>query len=171
MGDVLRIPSGRALLLIPRSGSHSIAVAALQTYWRDQYEACVAAGNDYGHPAAFLPQYESFCGQDDLAIVVRHPVERFRSLCAHRPELTPDEHIAHLCYGPLPTGTFARYFKFEDGLDAVAEYLELPVPLPQLDATDEADKPTLTAEQEARVREIYADDIALWESLQEGVAR
>jgi hypothetical protein len=29
-----------------------------------------------------------------------------------------------------------------------------------------ADTPTLTAEQEARVREIYAADIALWESLQ-----
>jgi hypothetical protein len=28
------------------------------------------------------------------------------------------------------------------------------------------DKPTLTPEPEARVREIYADDVALWESLQ-----
>jgi hypothetical protein len=58
-----------------------------------------------------------------------------------------------------------RHFKFENGLDAVAEYLGLPIPLPQIDATDEADKPTLSAEQEARVREIYAADIALWESL------
>jgi len=29
-----------------------------------------------------------------------------------------------------------------------------------------ASKPLLTPEQEARVREIYAADIALWESLQ-----
>jgi hypothetical protein len=37
--------------------------------------------------------------------------------------------------------------------------------LQHLDASEEADKPTLSAEQEARVREIYADDIALWESV------
>ena len=84
---------------------------------------------------------------------------------SHRLDRSIDEHLAAPCYGPLPKGTFARVFRFEDGLDAVAEYLGLPVPLPQLDATDEADKPTLTAEQEARVREIYAADIALWESL------
>jgi len=69
-------------------------------------------------------------------------------------------------YGPLPTGNFARYFRFEDQLNEAAEWLGLPTPLPQEDATNEADKPTLTAEQEARLREIYADDVALWESLQ-----
>jgi hypothetical protein len=37
------------------------------------------------------------------------------------------------------------------------------VPLPHLDASE--NKPVLTTEQENRVREIYATDIELWESL------
>jgi hypothetical protein len=69
-------------------------------------------------------------------------------------------------YGPLPHGDFIRYFRFEDQLDAAAEWLGLSLPLPHEDATDEASKPTLTAEQESLVREIYAADIALLESLQ-----
>jgi hypothetical protein len=67
---------------------------------------------------------------------------------------------------PLPQGQFARVFKFENELRDVTEYLGLPFPLPQIDATEEANKPVLTPEQETQVREIYADDIKLWESLQ-----
>jgi hypothetical protein len=86
-------------------------------------------------------------------------------MIAHR-HLDVDEQLQNPFYGPLPQGNFARYFRFEDQLDGAAEWLGLPTPLPVEDATDEADKPVLTPEQEARVREIYAADIALWESLQ-----
>lgn len=164
MGEVIRVPNGAAILLVPRSGSHSIAAAALRTYYPAQHADWQSQATGT-HPAGFWPDYESWCGQADLAVVVRNPVERFLSMCAHRPKRTVEEHLATPVYGPLPAGPFAHVFRFEAGLDAVAEYLGLPVPLPQLDATDEADKPQLTAEQEARVREIYAADIALWESL------
>ncbi|NBW19292.1 MAG: hypothetical protein EBR82_66085 [Caulobacteraceae bacterium] len=87
-------------------------------------------------------------------------------MCAHRPERTLEEHLAEPFYGPLPKGNFARYFRFEDQLNEAAEWLGLPTPLPQEDASDPALKPTLTAEQEARVRELFAHDIALWQSLQ-----
>jgi hypothetical protein len=87
-------------------------------------------------------------------------------MVAHRRWRTLEEHLDSPVYGPLPQGDFSRYFRFEDQLDAAAEWLGLPTPLPQEDATNEAAKPALTPEQEARVREIYADDIALWESLQ-----
>lgn len=163
MGEVIRVPNGAAILLVPRSASHSIAASALQTYHPELY-AIWQSGDTETHPAVYWPDYEAFCGQTDLAVVLRNPVERFRSTIAHR-HLEIDEQLANPSYGPLPAGPFARVFKFESGLDAVAEYLGLPVPLPQIDATDEADKPTLTAEQEARVREIYAADIALWETL------
>jgi hypothetical protein len=59
-----------------------------------------------------------------------------------------------------------KIFLFESQLQECADWLGITVPLPQIDATEEANKPTLTPEQEARVREIYAADIALWESLQ-----
>jgi hypothetical protein len=163
MGDILRSPSGNCVVLTPRSGSHSLATAALAAWHPEQHAAYIASDGTW-HPAAFLPE-ENFDGTQTAAIVVRNPVERFRSMCSHRLDRSVEEHLAAPCYGQLPAGSFARHFRFEDGLDAVAEYLRLPLPLPQLDATDEADKPTLTAEQEARVREIYATDIALWESL------
>jgi len=161
MGNLLRSPTtGTAVALTPRSGSHSLAVAAINAWW--------PGGEVFEyHPANAFPNDENWDGtQDNVAIIVRNPVERFRSMCAHRPERTLEEHLAQPVYGPLPRGNFVRYFKFETELDAAAEWLGLPTPLPQEDATDPALKPDLTPEQEARVREMFADDIALWESLQ-----
>ena len=162
MSDILRSPTtGNAILLTPRSGSHSLAVAAMQTFWSDVKVAAEL------HPAASFGVQEYWDGSNEnVAMIVRNPVERFRSMCAHRPERTLEEHLAEPVYGPLPKGTFVRVFRFEDELDAAAEWLGLPTPLPQEDATDSAAKPDLTTEQEARVRELFADDIALWESLQ-----
>jgi hypothetical protein len=163
MGNILRSPkTSRGILLTPRSGSHSLAVAALKHFWPN-----IVIITEDCHPAGLFPVQETYTGtQNDLAIVVRNPIERFRSMCAHKPERTLEEHLANPMYGPLPQGPFAKYFRFEDQLNDAAEWLGLPTPLLHEDATNEADKPTLTPEQEARVREIYADDIVLWESLQ-----
>lgn len=161
MSEILRSPTtGNAILLTPRSGSHSLAVAAMQAFW-----PTISVVQEL-HPAASFGEQEHWDGSNaNVAIVVRNPVERFRSMIAHR-HLDVDEQLANPMYGPLRQGDFAHYFRFEDQLDEAAEWLGLPTPLPHEDATDEAGKPTLTAEQEARVREIYADDIVLWESLQ-----
>jgi len=161
MGNVIRSPiNGRAVALRERSGSHSLALAAAQSWWPESLTS------DLLHPAAAAP-LENWNGENaDTCLVVRNPVERFRSAVAKHSERTLEEHLAKPVYGPLPKGDFVRHFRFEDQLNAAAEWLGLPTPLPQEDATDEADKPTLTPEQEARVRELFADDIALWESLQ-----
>ena len=161
MSNILRSPNGNAVLLTPRSGSHSLAVSAMQAFWPDIQMA------EEGHPAWYFGVQETWDGSNqNVAIVVRNPVERFRSMVAHRPEMTLEELLANPVYGPLPQGAFVQHFRFEDQLDACAAWLGLPTPLPQIDATDEANKPTLTPEQESRVREIYAADVALWESLQ-----
>ena len=160
MSAILRSPiTGNAIYLTPRSGSHSIALSAMNTFWPER---------EIGpyHPSVYFGSEEWDTGDNPrMALVVRNPIERFRSMIAHR-HLDVDEQLANPMYGPLPQGTFARYFRCEDQLNDAAEWLGLPTPLPQEDAADEADKPTLTPEQEARVREIYAADIALWESLQ-----
>jgi hypothetical protein len=158
--------NNRAIVLTPRSASHSLAAAALAQWHPEAFEAWRQASDR--HPAQFLPDNGWPCDMSaniDIGCVIRNPVERFRSMIAHR-HLDVDEQLSNPIYGPLPTGNFARYFRFEDQLNEAAEWLGLPTPLPHEDATDEADKPTLTPEQEARVREIYADDILLWESLQ-----
>ena len=162
MGNILRSPqTSNGILLTPRSGSHSLAVAAMRHFWPH-----VTMDTEGCHPASQFPVQETYTGiQTNLAVIVRNPIERFRSMIAHR-HLDVDEQLTRPMYGALEQGNFVRYFRFEDQLNDAAEWLGLPVPLPQEDATSEADKPTLTPEQEARVREIYADDIILWESLQ-----
>ena len=158
MSEFLVSPTtNNCILLTPRSGSHSLAAAALAAWYPD-------APPSEGHPAQSLPLVLDW-PDCPVGLIVRNPVERFRSMIAHR-HLDVDEQLQNPFYGPLPQGNFARYFRFEDQLDGAAEWLGLPTPLPVEDATDEADKPVLTPEQEARVREIYAADIALWESLQ-----
>ena len=164
MGDLLRCPNGNALALTPRSGSHSLCDAALASFWPD------APRLPTYHPAASLPIQEFFPADvgaaTAVAMVVRNPVERFRSMCAHRPNRTIEEHLQQPVYGPLPAGQFSKLFRFEDQLQECADWLGITVPLEQIDPTEPSSKPDLTPEQEARVREIYADDIALWESLQ-----
>ena len=76
-----------------------------------------------------------------------------------------EEHLASPIYGPLTKGQFARYFRFENQLRECADWLGIKN-LPHIDATEESNKPTLTPEQEARVREIFAEDIELWNQLQ-----
>jgi len=159
MGNILRSPiNGNALLLTPRSASHSFALAAMLAWWPD------IEMSDDGHPAGYLPP-EIFNGQEGLGMVVRNPVERFRSMVAHKPEKTLAEHLENPIYPPLPSIKYGKYFCFETELNACAEWLGLPIPLPHEDASNPALKPNLTLEQENIVRQIYADDFILWESL------
>jgi len=164
MGDLLRCPNNNAIVLTPRTGSHSLCEAALLSFWPE------APRIDYAHPAASLPNQEFYPENTNLAnlvgIVVRNPIERFRSMCAHKPERSIQEHLENPVYGPLPSGHFDKYFRFEDQLQECANWLGITTPLEQIDPTEPSSKPDLTPEQEARVREIYSDDIVLWESLQ-----
>lgn len=160
MGDILKAPNGNCLKLVPRCASHSMAAAALQSFWPD------VSLDGVSHPAAALPEQIDFDGtQDNLAVIVRNPVERFRSMVLHTGS-TVDDQLDRPRYRPLPQHAFVKAFLFETQLQDCADWLGITVPLPQIDASDESDKPTLTPEQEARIREIYSADIALWESLQ-----
>jgi hypothetical protein len=87
-------------------------------------------------------------------------------MIAHR-NLNIDEQLVRPIYGPIQQGNFVRYFRFEDQLDIAAEWLGLSTPLSQEDATNQVDKPILTQEQENIVKQIYANDLTLWQSLQQ----
>ena len=159
----MRAPNGNAVVLTPRSGSHSLAIAALASFWPD-----AVIDSNY-HPATCFPLDHQFSwtGEEpNASLVVRNPVERFRSMCAHKPEISIEDQLNNPTYGPLPKGNFVKYFRFEDQLQECADWLGITVPLEQIDPTEPSSKPDLTPEQEARIREIYAEDIVLWESLQ-----
>lgn len=110
----------------------------------------------------------------EVILVVRNPVERFRSACAETgkevddalTEITNGEHDLHL----WPTSRLlvdgCKLYRFESDLDDAAAELGLSLPLPNIDGGNPP-KPDLTPEQLARVQAIYADDIALYESITE----
>jgi hypothetical protein len=154
---------GRCLLLAQRSASHSFAAAALQQWHPEKYEQWSSSSE---HPAKYLPNTVWPIDCESPAIIVRNPIERFRSMVAHKPSRTLEEHLDSPIYGPLRNGKWSRCFRFEDQLQGCADWLGITVALPQIDMTEDGNKPVLTIEQETRVREIYSDDIALWESLQ-----
>ena len=165
MGSLISGAGNRYLRLIPRSGSHSIAAAWLQDKEPDGYAAWQANGM---HPARYLASQvsdEELPPDAEIAVVVRHPVERFRSMVA-RHARPVSEQLDSPMYGPLPQLPFTQYFRFEDELQACAEWLGISSTVPVLAESEPSDKPTLTPQEEASVREIYAADIALWESLQ-----
>ena len=157
--------NNRFLLLTPRSASHSFAAAALEQ-WHPEGHAAWKASTGDKHPARYLPNLVYPMDCETPAIIVRNPVERFRSACSQRKEIKLETLLETPPFGVLPGGYLIRPFLFESQLQACADWLGITVALPQLDSTDESDKPILTPEQESRVREFFAADIALWESLQ-----
>jgi len=158
MGNILRCPNGNAVLLVPRSGSHSIVNAAIRSFWPE------LEGTSKGHPASVLPVQEDYDGtQEGLGVIVRNPIERFRSMASH--SKAPLERLLRAPFhGPLPEGDF-RHFKFETQLQECADWLGITAPLEIEDSTEESDKPTLTEYQLQIVMGIYAKDMKLWESL------
>jgi len=169
-GAKITLQNGRRFALVARSGSYSIVWQALPE------EARVPAGRRW-HPINAAGAIGSPLAADEpadgLCCMVRNPVERFRSACARRTTtveeglqlLQSDVHFWPLDdMGLLQDGV--THFRFPDQLDTCADWLGLPTPAPQLNAEDDAGKPTLTEEQETAIRTAYAADILKWESLQ-----
>ena len=124
----------------------------------------------------------------EVICLVRDPVERFRSAMAQTKLTLVDETLEELAnesgvhpeyesvrgkllsenFHFLPQSLFSgnpiRHYRFPDQIELAAAALDLALPLPIINETTGA-KPQLTPEQEQRVREYYADDVALWDSL------
>lgn len=171
IGAKITLPNGKRFAIVARSGSHTICWQSLP-----QELQTVPEGPNRWHPISVAPgagPLETDEQPFGLCCIVRDPVERFRSSCARQKVsveegLTRKEWDVHFWslkfMGLHQEGV--THFRFPDQLNDCAEWLGLPTPVPQLNEEAEELKPVLTPEQEARVREIYADDIVLWESLQ-----
>lgn len=162
MGNILRSPiNNNAIFLTPRTASHSLVLAAIEQWWPNTIIEDINQ-----HPARCIPSQENLRNDtQNLGIIVRNPIERFRSMIAYK-NLNIEQQLVRPLYGPLPDHNWDRIFKFETELDMVVDWLGLIPPLPQIDATNEDIKPILTTEQENIVKNIYQKDIILWESLQ-----
>ena len=129
-----------------------------------------------------------------VVLLVRDPVERFRSAMAQVGLDDVDATLTELVeetgnYGSagglrnvklvenvhfvpqnvsndvIMAGQSLHTFAFPDEIDAAAEFLGLDLPLITINEANGV-KPDLTEAQVAAVREFYAADQALWESLQ-----
>lgn len=180
--------------LNPKVATSSFA-RAIVARWHPAIEQMIATAAyppgqsaDTGQWQLLVPYRTRPAGE--VVCLVRDPVERFRSAMAqvgitdvdatleelanetgNHPEYAPARgrrllsEDVHFRAQSVYSGDPIRYFRFPDQLEEAAAALDLALPLPVINEAGGA-KPTLTAEQEQRVREWYAADVALWESLQ-----
>jgi hypothetical protein len=174
IGAKITLPNGRRFAIVARSGSHTICWQSLPQELQTAPER--PTGSSRWHPISVAPGAGPLELDEQpvgLCCMVRDPVERFRSSCA-RQKVSVEEGLMRsewdVHFWTLSDmGLLQKdvtYFRFPDQLNDCAEWLGLPTPVPQLNEEAEELKPDLTPEQEVLVREIYADDIVLWESLQ-----
>jgi hypothetical protein len=165
------------LALVPRSGSHTLFSLILKHFDpQARQESWEPHQGKRWHPVMNLQQgmcdlsVENVPGEVTLAVVVRDPVERFRSACARlqKPpaaviaENLDDVHTWTLDSMGLLSHPQAKYFLFSQ-LTQCAEFLGLPTPLPQMN--EEPVKPELSNQELQFVVQHYARDIALFNSL------
>ena len=167
-GAKITLPNGRRFALVPRSGSYSIIWLAISEHNRtpdiEGWHPINSTTDNIGSPLLDNEPTENLC------CLVRNPIDRFKSSCA-RVGVTPKEafdlinqdiHFWTLEYmGLLQEGI--TYFKFPTEIDTCSEWLGLETPVIKMN--QEPVHPILTQQEENIVRQIYQNDIILWESL------
>ena len=177
MRGVMWHNNSEGLALVPRSGSHTLFSLILKhCNPNDRQESWEPHQGKRWHPVMNLQQGmcdlsgENVPGEVTLAVVVRNPIERFRSACA-RLQKTPAEVIAGSLHD-VHTWTIesmgllghpqAKYFLFSE-LEECARFLGLPTPLQKLN--EEVLKPELTNEDLEFLTQYYEKDIEFYNSL------
>jgi len=166
------------IALIGKSGSSAIGKAitlAIKPYYevRGSEENVAKINNAPGVWQGIAPKTET---PANPIIPVRDPVERFRSACAQDGR-TAEEQLAKVEAGDFtlhtrPTSDWltesCRLVKFPEHVDYIAAELGLDeIPAVNDSESNNGPKPDLTADELARVQAVYADDIALYESITE----
>lgn len=173
--------NGKHVACIPKAGSSAIA-RAIHFALKPDYQIISASGNpDMVERVLHNPGWQALAPKtyEPVAPIIplRDPVERFRSACAQEGKtaedalslLESDEASQHFRQqsGYLTVGDNFLY-RFPEDIDALATELGLSeIPEVNTSEINNAPKPDLTPEQLARVQAIYADDIALYESITE----
>lgn len=180
------IAGDKLLAFNPKCGSSALCREIIRSHYPDIEKTLAEAhypegkGPDTLQTHRFVPARVN--PDRPVVQVVREPVDRFRSAMSQTRmtdvdlvlrELRSEETVfggvgviaANVHF--LPQSRFTgdiTYYRFSDQLDEAAADLGLRTPLPRIHVS--AEKPDLTPAQEQSVREWYAADVALWESLQ-----
>lgn len=171
--------NGVGVAAIGKSGSSAIARAILFDL-EPEYEVRSASGStDNVERSLNRPKWQALVPKTQrptqAVIPVRDPIERFRSACAQDGR-TAQEQLLKVEAGEFnghtrPTSDYlingARLYKFPDQLAGIAAELGVDeIPAVNDSETNNGPKPDLAEEEIARVSVVYADDIALFESIE-----
>jgi hypothetical protein len=172
--------NGIHVACIFKSGSSAIA-RAIHFALKPDYQIISASGNaDMVERVMHNPGWQAMAPKTfepiSPLIPVRDPVERFRSACAQEGK-TAEEALNLLDEGEASQhfrkqsdyliGDCTLY-KFPEHIAELATEIGLDgIPEVNTSETNNGPKPDLTPEQLARVEALYADDIALYESITE----
>lgn len=172
--------NGRHVAIIGKSGSSAIAQAIVFAS-RPGFKVVSASGDqDKVTRLMERPGWQSLAPKTkepvNPAILVRDPVERFRSACA-QDRVSAEEQLKKVEAGEFSfhTRPVADYlitdsllFRFPDHLNEVAAHLGVSeIPKVNDGEKNNGKKPKLTKSELARVREVYRRDIELFESIKE----
>lgn len=180
--------------LNPKCATSSFARAIISR-WHPDIENIITTASypegqsaDTGQWQLLIPYKTRPSGE--VVCLIRDPVERFRSAMAQTNLTMVDQTIDELInengnhpeYLPVRgrrllsedvhfkpqsrfTGNPITYFRFPDQIEQAAIALDLTLPLPVINENT-GEKPVLTSEQESMIRSLYADDLAIWNSIQ-----
>lgn len=167
IGAFFYSPNGKAFAIFGRSGSYSITLAAATNKQKPE-----AWPNDkqwhpiYSLKSKPLDQCDISKG---LAVMVRDPIERFRSACGYK-NISPNEAFPDImdpAFRSLEQAGLIRnditYFLFPNGLNECANWLGLPTPISH--ENQAIQKPDLTLEQVDKINIWYEKDIDLYNKL------
>jgi hypothetical protein len=165
----------KALLWFPRSASTATARAIAQTHYPELLTTgtwSLQTGLDEPAIKAVLPSSTSLPPGYQAAVILRHPLERFRSACAYQgisaaaglQLLRDGKGRGYRLVQPIAAlvPRSAKLFAFEQ-LDDVADWLEVPTIEPENAAT--APAPVLTESETDELETIYQHDLALYRRL------
>jgi len=186
-----KIPNGKKMAFIPRTGSTAWGQAILETYYPYLKDVQTKSHMPEGiKPSALIPQlllphdkYPLSTSINKLVAVTRDPIERFRSAFSRLNSKTVDEAIEkikaakyfkqiniHVRPVTLNFATVAKaikWYAYEQDLDKLAIEIGLKEIPARLNESKE-EKPSLTRNQVKALREIYAADIKLHEDTLRG---
>jgi len=171
-GNNYIIYKDKQIAMIGKSGSSAIAKAIYQHIGHVITSAESNLESNSPGWQNVVPQTQN---PDRPMIPVRDPIERFRSACAQE-DRTAAQEISRLergrqSYHTKRTSSYlvegARLYKFPEHIKEIARDLDLlGIERVNDSNSNNSPKPILTDDEIKRVEELYADDISLYNSIE-----
>ena len=182
------------MAFVPRTGSTAFAQSILDKFYPNEKSQQVftvkpAGSKNLVLPQYFIPSVTKLNSSDVVVATMRHPIERFKSGCSRalngndvtitknvdylisslfstRNKMNIDLHIRPVTHQFQKYMSNITWYCYESKLADLATAIGLDSVPSTNNASDLSQKPNLTLNQIMGLNEFYADDLALYNSLQ-----